>query len=406
MENIDNKFSKILENNNQDTQSESNHDLILLSEPSLNDILNKVNKTDVDLKKENEIKFTEEENKVINALKEQIDINKREDIINYGTDAQVKMTNFSQETLDKVKNKDLDDVGKLLGNVVNELKSFDTSGNKKGIVAFFKRKANKITEIQTKYESVASNVDGIVKNLVDHQKNLVNDINNLDNMYDINRKYYRDLSLYIEAGKKKIESVKNDELVKLTDKVNEFHNPEDIQELKDLNDNISKFEKKIHDLDLTRSISLQMAPQIRMIQNANGVMVEKIQSTIINTIPLWKSQLVLAIGAKNTSQVADAQKKVTDLTNELLKKNADALKMATIDTAKASEESIISTETIKYTNDRLIEALNEVKTIQLEGIKQRETASGELRKLESELKSNLIQLSLESTKDRVAIDNK
>lgn len=406
MENIDNKFSKILENNNQDTQSESNHDLILLSEPSLNDILNKVNKTDVDLKKENEIKFTEEENKVINALKEQIDINKREDIINYGTNAQVKMTNFSQETLDKVKNKDLDDVGKLLGNVVNELKSFDTSGNKKGIVAFFKRKANKITEIQTKYESVASNVDGIVKNLVDHQKNLVNDINNLDNMYDINRKYYRDLSLYIEAGKKKIESVKNDELVKLTDKVNEFHNPEDIQELKDLNDNISKFEKKIHDLDLTRSISLQMAPQIRMIQNANGVMVEKIQSTIINTIPLWKSQLVLAIGAKNTSQAADAQKKVTDLTNELLKKNADALKMATIDTAKASEESIISTETIKYTNDRLIEALNEVKTIQLEGIKQRETASGELRKLESELKSNLIQLSLESTKDRVAIDNK
>lgn len=404
MENIDNKFSKILENNNQDTQSESNHDLILLSEPSLNDILNKVNKTDVDLKKENEIKFTEEENKIIDALKEQIDINKREDIINYGTDAQVKMTNFSQETLDKVKNKDLDDVGKLLGNVVNELKSFDTSGNKKGIVAFFKRKANKITEIQTKYESVASNVDGIVKNLVDHQKNLVNDINNLDNMYDINRKYYRDLSLYIEAGKKKIESVKNDELVKLIDKVNEFHNPEDIQELKDLNDNISKFEKKIHDLDLTRSISLQMAPQIRMIQNANGVMVEKIQSTIINTIPLWKSQLVLAIGAKNTSQAADAQKKVTDLTNELLKKNADALKMATIDTAKASEESIISTETIKYTNDRLIEALNEVKTIQLEGIKQREAASGELRKLESELKQNLIQISLQGPENKIAID--
>lgn len=406
MENIDNKFSKILENNNQDIQSESNHDLILLSEPSLNDILNKVNKTDVDLKKENEIKFIEEENKIIDALKEQIDINKREDIINYGTDAQVKMTNFSQETLDKVKNKDLDDVGKLLGNVVNELKSFDTSGNKKGIVAFFKRKANKITEIQTKYESVASNVDDIVKNLVDHQKNLVNDINNLDNMYDINRKYYRDLSLYIEAGKKKIESIKNDELVKLTDKVNEFHNPEDIQELKDLNDNISKFEKKIHDLDLTRSISLQMAPQIRMIQNANGVMVEKIQSTIVNTIPLWKSQLVLAIGAKNTAQAADAQKKVTDLTNDLLKKNADALKMATINTAKASEESIISTDTIKYTNEKLIEALNEVKSIQLDGIKQREVASGELRKLENELKQNLVQISLESAPNRLSVGNK
>lgn len=406
MENIDNKFSKILENNNQDIQSESNHDLILLSEPSLNDILNKVNKTDVDLKKENEIKFIEEENKIIDALKEQIDINKREDIINYGTDAQVKMTNFSQETLDKVKNKDLDDVGKLLGNVVNELKSFDISRNKKGIIAFFKRKANKITEIQTKYESVASNVDGIVKNLVDHQKNLVNDINNLDNMYDINRKYYRDLSLYIEAGKKKIESVKNDELVKLTDKVNEFHNPEDIQELKDLNDNISKFEKKIHDLDLTRSISLQMAPQIRMIQNANGVMVEKIQSTIINTIPLWKSQLVLAIGAKNTAQAADAQKKVTDLTNDLLKKNADALKMATINTAKASEESIISTDTIKYTNEKLIEALNEVKSIQLDGIKQREVASGELRKLENELKQNLVQISLESAPNRLSVGNK
>lgn len=356
--------------------------------------------------KQPQLQFTEEESKIIDTIRNEIDITKREEIINYGSEAQAKMTTFSENTLEKVKNKDLDDIGKLLGDVVNELKSFSTNENQKGIVAFFKRKINGITEIQTKYDSVAGNVDKIVTNLVDHQKNLVKDITNLEDMYEVNKKYYRDLSLYIEAGNKKIEDIKNNELAELTRKVNSTQRAEDIQELKDLNDDLAKFEKKIHDLDLTRSISLQMAPQIRMIQNANGVMVEKIQSTIVNTIPLWKSQLVLAIGAKNTAQAANAQKKVTDLTNDLLKKNADALKMATIDTAKASEESIISTDTIKYTNEKLIEALNEVKSIQLDGIKQRQLASSELRKLESELKNNLTQISLESTKDRVAIDNK
>lgn len=360
----------------------------------------------IDPNKQPQVRFTEEENKIIDVIRKEIDITKREEIINYGSEAQAKMTTFSENTLEKVKNKDLDDIGKLLGDVVNELKSFSTAGNQKGIVAFFKRKVNSITEIQTKYDSVAGNVDKIVTNLVDHQKNLIKDISNLEDMYEVNKKYYRDLSLYIEAGNKKIEDIKNNELIELTNRVNASQRAEDIQELKDLNDDLSKFEKKIHDLDLTRSISLQMAPQIRMIQNANGVMVEKIQSTIVNTIPLWKSQLVLAIGAKNTAQAADAQKKVTDLTNDLLKKNADALKMATIDTAKASEESIISTDTIKYTNEKLIEALNEVKTIQLDGIKQRQLASNELRKLESELKNNLTQISLESTKDRVAIENK
>lgn len=395
MENLDNKNLAVVNSSNNDDIDVSKW----LS------YKNKEVQT-VNPNKQPQLQFTEEESKIIDTIRNEIDITKREEIINYGSEAQAKMTTFSENTLEKVKNKDLDDIGKLLGDVVNELKSFSTNENQKGIVAFFKRKINGITEIQTKYDSVAENVDKIVTNLVDHQKNLVKDITNLEDMYEVNKKYYRDLSLYIEAGNKKIEDIKNNELAELTRKVNSTQRAEDIQELKDLNDDLAKFEKKIHDLDLTRSISLQMAPQIRMIQNANGVMVEKIQSTIVNTIPLWKSQLVLAIGAKNTAQAADAQKKVTDLTNDLLKKNADALKMATINTAKASEESIISTDTIKYTNEKLIEALNEVKSIQLDGIKQRQLASSELRKLESELKHNLTQISLETTKDRVAIDNK
>lgn len=395
MENLDNKNLEVVNNSDND-----NIDVSKWLSYKNNEVQT------VNPNKQPQLQFTEEENKIIDTIRNEIDITKREEIINYGSEAQSKMTTFSENTLEKVKNKDLDDIGKLLGDVVNELKSFSTAGNQKGIVAFFKRKVNSITEIQTKYDSVAGNVDKIVTNLVGHQKNLIKDITNLEDMYEVNKKYYRDLSLYIEAGNKKIEDIKNNELVELTRKVNSTQRAEDIQELKDLNDDLAKFEKKIHDLDLTRSISLQMAPQIRMIQNANGVMVEKIQSTIVNTIPLWKSQLVLAIGAKNTAQAADAQKKVTDLTNDLLKKNADALKMATINTAKASEESIISTDTIKYTNEKLIEALNEVKTIQLDGIKQRQLASSELRKLESELKHNLTQISLESTKDRVAVDNK
>lgn len=395
MENLDNKNLEVVNNNDND-----NIDVSKWLSYKNNEVQT------VNPSKQPQLQFTEEENKIIDTIRNEIDITKREEIINYGSEAQAKMTTFSENTLEKVKNKDLDDIGKLLGDVVNELKSFSTTGNQKGIVAFFKRKVNSITEIQTKYDSVAGNVDKIVTNLVGHQKNLIKDITNLEDMYEVNKKYYRDLSLYIEAGNKKIDDIKNNELVELTRRVNDTQRAEDIQELKDLNDDLAKFEKKIHDLDLTRSISLQMAPQIRMIQNANGVMVEKIQSTIVNTIPLWKSQLVLAIGAKNTAQAADAQKKVTDLTNDLLKKNADALKMATINTAKASEESIISTDTIKYTNEKLIEALNEVKTIQLDGIKQRQLASSELRKLESELKHNLTQISLESTKDRVAVDNK
>ena len=216
----------------------------------------------IDPNKQPQVRFTEEENKIIDVIRKEIDITKREEIINYGSEAQAKMTTFSENTLEKVKNKDLDDIGKLLGDVVNELKSFSTAGNQKGIVAFFKRKVNSITEIQTKYDSVAGNVDKIVTNLVDHQKNLIKDISNLEDMYEVNKKYYRDLSLYIEAGNKKIEDIKNNELIELTNRVNASQRAEDIQELKDLNDDLSKFEKKIHDLDLTRSISLQMAPQI------------------------------------------------------------------------------------------------------------------------------------------------
>lgn len=350
-----------------------------------------------DLKKEpkmpvNEVVLTEEEMKMVDEFAKSIDLKKTNEILEYGSGAQTQIANFSEKTLNQVKTKDLGEVGNMLGDIVNELKSFDVDEKDKGLSKFFKKTSNKFTALQTKYQSVEKNVEDISKNLEAHQVTLMKDIATMDQMYELNSSYYKELSMYIMAGKKKLEEAKAVELAALEKEAVETNSPAKIQEAKDFRESIHRFEKKLHDLDLTRMVSLQMAPQIRMIQAGNTVMVEKIQSTIVNTIPLWKSQMVLAMGSLHTSQAAKAQRQVTELTNDLLRKNAEALHQASVETTKAAEESIIDIETIKYTNDQLINALKEVRQIQEDGVKKRLAAADEIQKLENELKTNLMAI--------------
>ncbi len=340
----------------------------------------------------NEVVLTEEEMKMVDEFAKSIDLKKTNEILEYGSGAQTQIANFSEKTLNQVKTKDLGEVGNMLGDIVNELKSFDVDEKDKGLSKFFKKTSNKFTALQTKYQSVEKNVEDISKNLEAHQVTLMKDIATMDQMYELNSSYYKELSMYIMAGKKKLEEAKAVELAALEKEAVETNSPAKIQEAKDFRESIHRFEKKLHDLDLTRMVSLQMAPQIRMIQAGNTVMVEKIQSTIVNTIPLWKSQMVLAMGSLHTSQAAKAQRQVTELTNDLLRKNAEALHQASVETTKAAEESIIDIETIKYTNDQLISALKEVRQIQEDGVKKRLAAADEIQKLENELKTNLMAI--------------
>lgn len=340
----------------------------------------------------NEVVLTEEEMKMVDEFAKSIDLKKTNEILEYGSGAQTQIANFSEKTLNQVKTKDLGEVGNMLGDIVNELKSFDVDEKDKGLSKFFKKTSNKFTALQTKYQSVEKNVEDISKNLEAHQVTLMKDIATMDQMYELNSSYYKELSMYIMAGKKKLEEAKAVELAALEKEAVETNSPAKIQEAKDFRESIHRFEKKLHDLDLTRMVSLQMAPQIRMIQAGNTVMVEKIQSTIVNTIPLWKSQMVLAMGSLHTSQAAKAQRQVTELTNDLLRKNAEALHQASVETTKAAEESIIDIETIKYTNDQLISALKEVRQIQEDGVKKRIAAADEIQKLENELKTNLMAI--------------
>ena len=340
----------------------------------------------------NEVVLTEEEMKMVDEFAKSIDLKKTNEILEYGSGAQTQIANFSEKTLNQVKTKDLGEVGNMLGDIVNELKSFDVDEKDKGLYKFFKKTSNKFTALQTKYQSVEKNVEDISKNLEAHQVTLMKDIATMDQMYELNSSYYKELSMYIMAGKKKLEEAKAVELAALEKEAVETNSPAKIQEAKDFRESIHRFEKKLHDLDLTRMVSLQMAPQIRMIQAGNTVMVEKIQSTIVNTIPLWKSQMVLAMGSLHTSQAAKAQRQVTELTNDLLRKNAEALHQASVETTKAAEESIIDIETIKYTNDQLISALKEVRQIQEDGVKKRLAAADEIQKLENELKTNLMAI--------------
>ena len=335
--------------------------------------------------------LSEEERRIVDQFAEQIDLNNSSMILQYGAGTQKKMADFSESALDKVQTKDLGEVGKLLTNLTVELKSFDASEEKK-VFGFFKKTSNKITALKSKYAKVESNVDEICKVLEKQQMQLMKDIAVMDKMYQLNLTYFKELSMYLLAGRKKLYEVEHKELAALVDKAKKSGLPEDAQAAKDLESACNRFDKKLHDLELTRMISIQTAPQIRLVQSSDTVMVEKIQSTIVNTIPLWKSQMVLALGMEHSMQAAKAQRDVTDLTNELLKKNSEALKTTSIEIAKESERGIVDLETLKQTNASLITTLDEVMKIQEQGREQRRSAEVEIRRLESELKDKLLEI--------------
>lgn len=291
-----------------------------------------------------------------------------------------------------MRTKDLGEIGEMLTGVVSELKSFDAEEEEKGFLGFFKKTSNKISNMKSKYDKAELNVNKICKVLENHQIQLLKDVALMDKMYEINKNYFKELSMYILAGKKKLAKVQTQDLPKLVEKSALTGLPEDAQAVNDLTAVINRFEKKIHDLELTRMISIQMAPQIRLVQGNDTVMAEKIQSTIVNTIPLWKSQMVLALGVVHSSQAAKAQREVTDMTNELLKKNAETLKLATIETAKESERGVVDIETLRTTNESLISTLDEVLRIQTEGRQKRKEAEIELNRIENELKEKLLSM--------------
>ena len=335
--------------------------------------------------------LTEEERRQVDAFASQIDLTNSTLVLQYGAGTQKKMADFSESALENVRSKDLGEVGELLSGVVTELKSFDEE-EEKGFFGFFKKTSNKIQAMKAKYAKAEENVSQIVKALEKHQVQLMKDTALLDKMYELNLTYFKELSMYILAGKKKLAEVRNTRLAELTAKAQTSGLPEDAQAAKDLDSMCSRFEKKIHDLELTKMISIQTAPQIRFVQNNDTLMVEEIQSTIVNTIPLWKSQMVLALGVEHSSQAAAAQRQVTDMTNELLRKNAEKLKMATIETARESERGIVDMDTLKATNESLISTLDEVMNIQKEGRQKRQEAEAELRNMEQELKKKLLEI--------------
>ncbi|UWP58947.1 toxic anion resistance protein [Ruminococcus gauvreauii] len=336
--------------------------------------------------------LTEEERKMVEEFSEKIDLNNSNAVLQYGAATQKKMADFSETALENVKTKDLGDVGDLLTNVVTELKSFDVQEEEKGFLGLFKKTSNKISAMKVKYDRAEVNVNKICQVLEDHQIQLMKDIAILDKMYDLNLTYFKELSMYILAGKKKLQKVQREELPLLMAKAKQSGLPEDAQAAKDMESLCSRFEKKIHDLELTRMISIQTAPQIRLVQSSDTVMVEKIQSTVVNTIPLWKSQMVIALGVAHSTQAAKAQQEVTDMTNELLRRNADTLKTATIESAKAAERGIVDIETLKHTNESLISTLDEVMKIQTEGREKRRAAEAELQSMENQLKSKLLEI--------------
>ena len=335
--------------------------------------------------------LTEEERRTVDAFAKQIDLTNSTLVLQYGAGTHKKIADFSESALENVRSKDLGEVGELLTGVVKELKNFDEE-EEKGFFGIFKKASNKIENMKAKYAKAEANVNEIVKVLEKHQVQLMKDTALLDKMYDLNLTYFKELSMYILAGKKKLQVVRNGELSSLTAKAQATGLPEDAQAAKDLDSMCNRFEKKIHDLELTRMISIQTAPQIRLVQNNDTLMVEKIQSTIVNTIPLWKSQMVLALGVEHSTQAAAAQREVTDMTNQLLRKNAEKLKMATVETAKESERGIVDMDTLKATNESLISTLDEVMNIQKEGRQKRAEAEAELQNMENELKAKLLQI--------------
>ena len=336
--------------------------------------------------------LTPEELQMVNEFSQKIDLHNSQAILQYGVGTQKKMADFSEAALNNVRTKDLGEVGNMLSSLVIDLKSFDVTEQDKGFKGLFKKSSNKITSMKAKYDKAEVNVNNVCTALENHQVTLMKDIALLVKMYAVNLTYFKELSMYILAGKKKLEEVRNGELAAAVAKANASNLPEDAQAAKDLQSMCDRFEKKIHDLELTRMISIQTAPQIRMVQNNDTLMAEKIQSTIVNTIPLWKSQMVLALGIEHSAQAAKAQREVTDMTNELLRKNADILKTATIDTAKESERGIVDLETLKHTNESLISTFDEVLKIQTEGREKRRNAEAEMQRMEDELKKKLLEI--------------
>lgn len=339
-----------------------------------------------------ESSLSESERKMVEDFSKEIDIGNSQLVLEYGAGVQKKMSDFSDSTLSVIRTKDLGEVGDMIFNLVVELKGFDASDEDKGILGFFKRGSKKTQLMRANYDKAENNVNSIVKSLENQQVTLMKDISTLDQMYDLNKNYYKEVSMYILAGKKKLADIKNKELPALSEKARLSGLQEDAQNLNDLNNQIDRFEKKLHDLDLSRMISIQTAPQIRMVQNNNILMVEKIQSTIVNTIPLWKNQMVLALGVSHSNEAIRAQREVSNITNELLKKNADNLKMASIETAKESERGIVDIESLKHTNEALISSLDEVMKIQVESRAKRKEAENEIARLENELKNKMIEM--------------
>ncbi len=338
-----------------------------------------------------QMKLTEQEQQMVDSFVPKIDLRDSHLVLQYGSGAQKKIADFSENVLGSVRTKDLGEIGEMLSGVVTELKSFDVE-EEKGLFGFFKRSSNKITAMKVRYDKAEGNINKICGVLENHQIQLMKDISLLDKMYELNTVYFKELCLYIIAGKKKLNMVRETDLAALTERAKQSGLAEDAQAANDLAALCDRFEKKLHDLELTRMISIQMAPQIRMIQNNNTLMSDKIQSTLVNTIPLWKSQMVLALGLEHSRQAASAQREVADMTNELLKKNADALKMATVDIARESERGVVDIETLQHTNQSLISTLDEVLQIQEEGRQKRQEAERELSRLEGELKQKLLDI--------------
>lgn len=331
-----------------------------------------------------------EEKKMVDDFSKQIDITETNSILQYGATAQNKVADFSDTALKNVKTKDIDDVGDTLLKLVSQLRNFDVDGKDENFFAkLFKKTSNNINDVKAKYDSANANVDKIVKILENHQITLMKDISLLDQLYEKNLKNFKELTMYILAGYKRLADIKANELPAALKKAEESGLPEDAQAANDLSEAINRFEKKLHDLELTRMVSIQMAPQIRLVQNNDTLMTEKIQSTLVNTIPLWKSQMLIALGIAHSKEAVKAQNEVSEMTNQMLKQNAENLKMATVETAKEAERGIVDIETLTETNKKLIETLEEVKRIQIEGREKRAAAQLELRRIEAELQKEL-----------------
>lgn len=339
------------------------------------------------------VELTPQEQKVVDDFASQIDLTNTQMVLQYGAGSQKKIADFSETALNNVRTKDMGEIGQMLTDVVSELKNFEEDEEEKGFLGFFKKSSNKISNMKAKYDKAEVNINKICQAMEQHQITLLKDVAMLDKMYELNLNYFKELSMYILAGKQKLEHATKVELPELVEKAQRSGLPEDTQKAKDFSQMCNRFEKKVHDLELTRMISLQMAPQIRLIQSNDTAMSDKIQSTLVNTIPLWKSQMVIAIGLNHSTEAARAQREVTDMTNALLKKNAEALKTATIETARESERGIVDIETLQTTNQTLISTLDEVMKIQEDGREKRRSAEVELQRIENEMRTKLLEMS-------------